>query len=62
MGGGEQELFFKLFVETGLYYGAQVGLELTILLPQPPTWKDYKHTPTHLFLNKTAFRSQYCNQ
>lgn len=36
MGRGEQEVFFMLFVETGLCYGAQVGLELTILLPKPP--------------------------
>jgi hypothetical protein len=31
--------------QTGLCYAAQAGLELIILLPQPPKRCDYRHVP-----------------
>jgi hypothetical protein len=34
--------------ETGSHYIAQAGLELSILLPQPPECWDYRHVPPPL--------------
>jgi hypothetical protein len=39
-------LFF--FLKTESHYAFQSGLELVILLPQPPKYWDYMHVPPHL--------------
>lgn len=45
----EQSLWPYLFFETQpCCFVAQAGLELTILLPQPPKRWGHRHTPPHL--------------
>jgi hypothetical protein len=36
-----RDLFLFCIFEKGSYYVAEVGLELAILLPQPPEFQDY---------------------
>jgi hypothetical protein len=37
--------FFVFLFETGSHYVAQAGLELSVLLPQPPECLDYRRAP-----------------
>jgi hypothetical protein len=47
----QMTLFIYLFIfEIRSHCVTQGGLELTILLPQPPEHWDYKHKPPHLAL------------
>jgi hypothetical protein len=43
-----QIFFFLRIVETGSLYVVQGGLELAILLPQPPECWDYRCARSHL--------------
>jgi hypothetical protein len=48
------------FLETGSHYVVQAGLELVILLPQPPKHWDSRHGPPLLaeiwFFNKLIYK------
>jgi hypothetical protein len=39
------------FPELGSHYVVHAGLELTIILLQPPKGWDYKHDPSHSFVH-----------
>jgi hypothetical protein len=40
------------------HYVVQAGLELTILLPQPPEWWDYRYVPGSQLLNLTLWNGR----
>jgi hypothetical protein len=46
---------FFLSFETGFHYVAQAGLELVILLPQPPKCWYNRHAPPH-WTNLSSFK------